>query len=230
MPAQGRTQVPPPTPHTQTQAGIVRGGLTVLSIGSADCPHCQRSWQGWAKAGSATEAPSFSDRGAALSPPTSHLSLSVSGRGPAQPAPLNTCHVPTISSHRESDSEPLAGAALINRRLVRGLCGALILRWADLRTEGPTNVGERVRLRAGRLMPGKGTCPLLQNADWFSGSSWYIYITGQEQSGWKLICAGRGHEHGTCRAHCVNKQILRSCPPAWLEEDTGWNQHLWNRG
>lgn len=93
-------------------------------------------------------------------PPQATFSLSVSGRGPAQPAPLNnTCHVPTISSHRESGSEPLAGAALINHRLVRGLCGALILRWGDLRTEGPTNVGKRVRLRAGRLMPGKGTCP-----------------------------------------------------------------------
>ena len=36
----------PRHPETHTQAGTVRGGLTVLSIGSADCPHCQRSWQG----------------------------------------------------------------------------------------------------------------------------------------------------------------------------------------
>lgn len=58
--------------------------------------------------------------------------------------------------------------------------------------KGPT--AERVRLESSTgWMPGKGPA-LLQAADWFSGSSWYIYITGREQPGWKLICVGRGHE------------------------------------
>lgn len=67
-----------------------------------------------------------------------------------------------------------------------------------------------LRLRASRLMPRKGTCPLLQDADWFLRSSWYIYITGWEQMGWKLNCVGRGHEHGTFRPHGVNEQITKA--------------------
>lgn len=62
--------------------------------------------------------------------------------------------------------------------------------------KGPTKAGERVRLESRQADAWERTCPLLQAADWFSGSSWYIYITGREQPGWKLICVGRGHEDG----------------------------------
>lgn len=67
-------------------------------------------------------------------------------------------------------------------------------------------------------MPGKGTCPLLPKADWFSGSSWYVYITGWEQMGWQLQCVGRGHEHGTFRPHSVKEQIGPKPSVLWVGE------------
>lgn len=80
--SQGTASGPTPdTANTPTRAGTVKGGLTVLSTASAGCPHCQCSWQGWAKAGPAIEAPSFSDQGAAFFVAT----FSVSCRAPAQP-------------------------------------------------------------------------------------------------------------------------------------------------
>lgn len=81
--------------------------------------------------------------------------------------------------------------------------------------EGATMVGERAQAESEQEADAWGRdLPLLQDADWFAGSSWYVYITGREQMGWKLICVGRGQEHGTFGAHLVNKQRLRSCPPA----------------
>lgn len=67
---------------------------------------------------------------------------------------------PQSVDHRESDLEPLAGAVLINHGLIRGLC-ALILRWGEVRTEGPTVVGERAEAESRQQGkgPGKGTCP-----------------------------------------------------------------------
>lgn len=54
--------------------------------------------------------------------------------------------------------------------------------------------------------------PLLQDADWFLGSSWYIDITGREQMDWKLSCVGRGHGYDTFTPHSVARQSIKSCP------------------
>ena len=51
--------------------------------------------------------------------------------------------------------------------------------------------------------------PLLQDADWFLRSSWYIYITGWEQMGWKLNCAGRRQEHGIFVSEQITKVVLQ---------------------
>lgn len=42
-----------------------------------------------------------------------------------------------------------------------------------------------------RAMLGEETC-LLQDSEWFSGASWYVYITAHEQMGYKLNCITEG--------------------------------------
>lgn len=78
--------------------------------------------------------------------------------------------------------EPWDGATLINHRPGRGSCPPL-LRWGDMRPEGPTRVGKRARAESKQADARERDLPLLQDADWFLGSSWYIDITGREQMG-----------------------------------------------
>lgn len=73
-------------------------------------------------------------------------------------------------------------------------------------------VGKRARAESKQADARERDLPLLQDADWFLGSSWYVYITGWEQMGWKLNCVGRGQEHGTVRPRGVDAQIIKSCP------------------
>lgn len=80
-------------------------------------------------------------------------------------------------------------------------------------------VGKRAQAESKQADARERDLPLLQDADWFSGSSWYVDITGWEQMGWKLSCVGRGHEPGSFRPRGVGKQISQSCPPSSPEED-----------
>lgn len=118
---------------------------------------------------------------------------------------------PQAADHKAPASEPLDGATLMKHGLVKGSC-PLLLGWGDMRPEGPTVVGKRAQAESKQAGARERDLPLLQDADWLLGSSWYVYITGREQMGWKLNCVGRGQERGTFRPHSVGAHSVRSCP------------------
>ena len=55
-----------------------------------------------------------------------------------------------------------------------------------MRTKGPTKAGERVRLRAGRLMPGKGTCPLLPTGSQEAAGT-FTSLAGSRRAGSRSV-------------------------------------------
>lgn len=70
--------------------------------------------------------------------------------------------------------------------------------------------GRRAQAESKQADAPERALPLPQDADWFLRSSWYIYITGREQMGWKLNRVGRGHESGIVRPHGVSEQITKA--------------------